>query len=71
MERTKGVSLAKGPVGIIGIVLLAGGILGLLIGSTDFTMNAPNGDVVGRHVPRHRGQRLDVAAVRGRRRCCC
>jgi hypothetical protein len=47
MERTKGFSLAKGPVGIIGIVLLAGGILGLLWGSTDFTTNAPNGDVTG------------------------
>ena len=47
MERKRGVSLAKGPVGIIGIVLLAGGILGLLFGSTDFTMDAPNGDVSG------------------------
>jgi hypothetical protein len=47
MDRTKGVSLAKGPVGIIGIVLLAGGILGLLFGSTDFGMNAPDGDVTG------------------------
>jgi hypothetical protein len=47
MNRTKGVSLAKGPVGIIGAVLLAGGILGLLFGSTDFTTNAPNGDVSG------------------------
>jgi hypothetical protein len=47
MDRTKGVSLAKGPVGIIGIVLLAGGILGLLFGSTDFAMDAPNGDVTG------------------------
>jgi hypothetical protein len=45
--RTKGVSLAKGPVGIIGAVLLAGGILGLLMGSTDFTTSAPNGDVNG------------------------
>lgn len=44
---TKGVSLAKGPVGIIGSVLLAGGILGLLMGSTDFTTNAPDGDVNG------------------------
>ena len=35
MDRTKGVSLAKGPVAIIGAVLLAGGILGLLFGSTD------------------------------------
>jgi hypothetical protein len=47
MNRTKGVSLAKGPVGIIGIVLLAGGILGLLLASTDFTTHAPNGDVTG------------------------
>ena len=47
MDRTKGVSLAKGPVGIIGIVLLAGGILGLLMGSTDFTTSAPDGDVSG------------------------
>ncbi len=47
MKRTRGVSLAKGPVGIIGAVLLAGGILGLLMGSTDFTTSAPNGDVSG------------------------
>jgi hypothetical protein len=47
MDRTKGVSLAKGPVGIIGIVLLAGGILGLLFGSTDFSTSAPDGDVTG------------------------
>jgi hypothetical protein len=47
MDRTKGVSLAKGPVGIIGAVLLAGGILGLLIGSTDFTTSPPDGDVTG------------------------
>ena len=48
-NRTKGVSLAKGPVGIIGAILLAGGILGLLFGSTDFTTNAPNGDVTAGH----------------------
>ena len=47
MDRTKGMSLAKGPVGIIGAVLLAGGILGLLFGSTDFTTSAPDGDVTG------------------------
>ena len=47
MNRTKGVSLAKGPVGIIGIVLLAGGILGLLFGSTDFTTHATDGTVNG------------------------
>jgi Domain of unknown function (DUF4383) len=47
VTRTKGVSLAKGPVGIIGLVLLAGGILGLLFGSTNFTTHAPSGDVSG------------------------
>jgi hypothetical protein len=47
MNRTKGVSLAKGPVGIIGLVLLAGGILGLVFGSTSFTTHAPDGDVTG------------------------
>jgi hypothetical protein len=47
MNRTKGVSLAKGPVGIIGIILLAGGILGLLFGSTDFTTHATDGTVNG------------------------
>ena len=46
-ERTKGTSLAKGPVGIIGIILLAGGILGLLFGSTDFTAEPIDGDVTG------------------------
>jgi hypothetical protein len=47
MNRTKGVSLAKGPVGIIGLVLLAGGILGLIFASTSFTAHAPDGDVTG------------------------
>jgi hypothetical protein len=45
--RTKGVSLAKGPVGIVGAILLAGGILGFLMGSTDFSTAAPDGDVSG------------------------
>jgi hypothetical protein len=47
MDRTKGVSLAKGPVGIIGVVLLAGGLLGLLFGSTSFTADPPDGTVTG------------------------
>jgi hypothetical protein len=47
MDRTKGVSLAKGPTAIIGMILLAGGILGLVMGSTDFTTAAPDGDVSG------------------------
>jgi uncharacterized protein DUF4383 len=47
VTRTKGVSLAKGPVGIIGLVLLAGGILGFIFASTSFTADFPNGDVNG------------------------
>jgi hypothetical protein len=47
MDRTRGVSLAKGPVAIVGVVLLVGGILGLLVASTDFTTHAPDGDVTG------------------------
>lgn len=46
-DRTKGVSLAKGPVSIIGIILLALGILGLLLGSTSFSANPVDGDVNG------------------------
>ena len=47
MERTKGVSLAKGPIAIAGLVLLAGGILGLLFGSTSFSADPPDGTVTG------------------------
>jgi hypothetical protein len=47
VKRRKGVSLAKGPTAIIGAVLLAGGILGLIFGSTNFTTHAPDGDVTG------------------------
>jgi hypothetical protein len=47
MDRTKGVSLAKAPVGIIGIVLVVGGLLGLVFGSTSFTANPPDGTVTG------------------------
>jgi hypothetical protein len=47
MDRTKGVSLAKGPVGIIGVVLLAGGILGLVFGSTSFSADPPDGTATG------------------------
>jgi hypothetical protein len=47
VTRRKGVSLAKGPVGIIGLILLAGGILGLIFASTNFTTAFPDGDVNG------------------------
>lgn len=46
-DRTKGVSLAKGPVAIIGILGVALGLLGLLFGSTSFTVDAPSGTVTG------------------------
>ena len=70
MERRNGVSLAKGPVGIIGAVLLAGGILGLLMGSTDFAMDAPNGDVVAARswASRATGGRGCCSRAAG---CCC
>jgi hypothetical protein len=48
MNRAKGISLAKGPVGIIGFVMLAGGILALLFGGgTSFRTDPPDGAVSG------------------------
>jgi hypothetical protein len=48
MDLTRGISLAKGPVGLIGIVMLAGGILALLFGGgTSFTTDPPDGTVTG------------------------
>jgi hypothetical protein len=46
--RTKGVSLAKGPVGLIGLVLLAYGITALIFGGHGFTQHVPNGAVYGK-----------------------
>jgi hypothetical protein len=43
----RGVSLAKGPVAMIGMASLALGVLGLVFASTDFTMDAPSGTVDG------------------------
>jgi hypothetical protein len=45
--REKGVSLAKGPVAIIGLILLAYGVTGLIFGGQDFTQNAVDGTVTG------------------------
>jgi hypothetical protein len=47
-RRTKGVSLAKGPVGLIGLVLLAYGITALIFGGHGFAQHAPNGAVYGK-----------------------
>jgi hypothetical protein len=43
----RGMSLAKGPVAIIGIASVALGVLGLIFASTDFTMHPPSGTVNG------------------------
>ncbi len=46
-HRRKGISLAKGPVAMIGLALLAYGILALLFGDNSFTSNPVDGDVNG------------------------
>jgi len=45
--RRGGMSLAKGPVAVIGLASLALGVLGLIFASTDFTTAAPDGTVNG------------------------
>jgi hypothetical protein len=44
----KGVSLAKGPAGIIGLILLVFGVTALLLGSHSFTAHAIRGTVNGK-----------------------
>jgi hypothetical protein len=46
-DGEKGRSLAKGPVGIVGLLLLAYGVLALIFGSTDFDASPSKGDVQG------------------------
>jgi len=46
-HRDKGVSLAKGPVGIVGIILLAYGVLALIFGGNGFTTDPVDGTVQG------------------------
>ncbi|MGZ4295490.1 MAG: hypothetical protein ACXVE4_00375 [Solirubrobacteraceae bacterium] len=46
-HRTKGTSLAKGPVGLLGLALLAYGITALIFGGHGFTQHAPTGAVHG------------------------
>src|SRR3954447_7519295 len=43
----RGVSLAKGPVAIIGIASLALGVLGFIFANRSFDFNAPKGTVTG------------------------
>jgi hypothetical protein len=47
-RRTKGVSLAKGPAGLIGLVLLAYGITALIFGGHGFAHHVPSGAVNGK-----------------------
>ena len=47
-QRTKGTSLAKGPVGLIGLALLAYGITAVIIGGHSFAQHAPTGAVHGK-----------------------
>ena len=44
----RGVSLAKGPVGIVGMVLLAYGVTALIFGGRSFTTHALDGTVNGK-----------------------
>jgi hypothetical protein len=46
--KTKGTSLAKGPIGLIGLALLAYGITALIFGGHSFAQYAPNGTVHGK-----------------------
>jgi hypothetical protein len=46
-HRTKGWSLAKGPVGLVGLALLAYGITALIFGGHGFAQHAPTGAVYG------------------------
>ena len=46
-ERSGGVSLAKGPAGIVGLALLAYGITGLIFGGSGFTSDPLSGTVNG------------------------
>lgn len=46
-NTNKGFSLAKGPAGIVGLVLLAFGVTALLFGSHSFTTHAIHGTVDG------------------------
>jgi hypothetical protein len=45
---TKGTSLAKGPIGLLGLALLAYGITALIFGGHGFTQHAPTGAVDGK-----------------------
>lgn len=47
-HKTTGISLAKGPVGLIGLLLLAYGISALIFSGHSFTQHLPNGTIHGK-----------------------
>lgn len=47
-RKTRGTSLAKGPVGLIGLVLLIYGVTALILGSHSLAQHAPSGSVSGK-----------------------
>ena len=47
-QKTNGTSLAKGPVGVIGLALLVYGITALIFGGHSFAHHVPNGTVHGK-----------------------
>jgi hypothetical protein len=46
-RRTSGISLAKGPVGLLGLAVLTYGVTAVIFGSHNFALHAPNGAVHG------------------------
>lgn len=47
VKPRSGVSLAKGPVAVIGIASFIFGVLGLILANTNFTVHVPDGTVIG------------------------
>ena len=47
-QKTRGTSLAKGPIGLVGLALLAYGITALIFAGHGFTQHAPTGAVHGK-----------------------
>ncbi len=47
-QTTRGTSLAKGPVGLVGLLLLAYGVTALIFGDHGFAQHLPNGAIHGR-----------------------
>ena len=64
----RGVSLAKGPVALIGAASLALGVLGFIFASGDFTIAAPSGTVTARRSSIR--ARLDLGGCSPPPACC-